>query len=234
MTADAAKRIRVVVVDNDDLVRDALTLILRDPEIEVVAACATADEGLEAVKVHLPQVALVDLHMDGDPGAGVALISDIRRNVPTVSCAVLTATAVNGEYLGLALKAGARGYYRKSYAKGNQLPLIIKHLASGHWDIDPGLADEVQEWLNGHYPEPPGRPLLPERALTPTEWKVFERAVEGRSVDEIAGYLVVERETVRTHLQHIYSKLCVNGQQELIFVVGLRRYLVEALVRSNR
>lgn len=234
MGVEVARRIRVVVVDNDDLVRDAVTLMLRDPEIEVVAACATAEEGLEAVKLHQPHVALVDLHMDGDPGAGVTLIGNIRSADPAVACAVLTATAVNGEYLGPALKVGARGYYRKSYAKGERLPLIVKHLADGHFDIDPGLAGAVEEWLNDRYPEPPGGQPLPEATLSRREQDVFELAVQGRSVDEIASALVNDRETVRTHLRHIYSKLYVSGQPELIFVVGLRRYLAEALVRLNR
>ncbi len=221
------QRVSVVYVDDDDYVRYALKLMLDDPEIEVLAACATRRECIEAVTRYRPQVALVDMLLAGDPAAGVAVIREIREISPTTVCAVLTSSAEHGEYLLQSMQAGAEAYYSKGYAKGPRLPEIVKGLAQGNYEPEPRYVERLTRFAQENRQAQAQLRNRPEQELTAREREVLGLIAEGCKPQEIARRLFITEDTVKTHKQHITRKLGLNSQTLLVVYAVLRKYLLQ-------
>jgi two-component system, NarL family, response regulator DesR len=113
MNARLARPITVVVVDDDRFVRGSMRLMLHDTDIEVVAACGSADDAYVAIEQHRPLVAIVDLLMHGDPRGGIELIARIVQGGHDTACMILTPVDPKGIQVRDAIATGARGFYRK-------------------------------------------------------------------------------------------------------------------------
>ena len=133
-------RISALIVDDDRSAREALRLLLHGPAVEVIALCDSPEACLDAIVRRPPQVALVDMRMQGDPYAGVELIRQIRALSPATACLALTASDRRGDLLPKAFYAGAHGYYRKGYVLGDALPA-----SCGGWPRAPG--NSTLKWL---------------------------------------------------------------------------------------
>lgn len=232
-TQPSQPRFSVVCVDDDDFARHALKQMLADPMIELLALCASGQECFPIVSRHKPQVALVDMQLNGDPMGGVAVIKRIRDISPTTVCAVLTATAVNGEYFFQAWKAGAEAYYSKGYAKGVSLPMLLKCLAEKEYQLEPRFARQLAECARG-YPQLEDAARKYSATLSDRERQVLDLIAEEYSNSDIAKKLVISENTVKTHKQNIINKLALGSHAQLAVYALLEKHLVSVLQSKNK
>ncbi|MBE7187535.1 response regulator transcription factor [Jatrophihabitans endophyticus] len=212
--------IRVVLADDQAVVRDGLSLLLSaGGEVEVLAAAADGTEAVERVLELRPDVALLDLRMPGLDGAQVT--AALAQQAPEVPVLVLTTFADDDAVLP-ALRAGAKGYLTKD-ASGEELLAALRAVAAGRTVLDPGVQARLVELVRGGPISPAATPSdRPEPAdagdtgLTRREVDVVRLVAEGLSNQQIARRLVVSEATVKTHLNHVLSKLDVDGRPGLV------------------
>ncbi len=211
--------IRVVLADDQAVVRDGLQLLLSaSGEIEVLAAARDGAEAVRLVLDHRPDVALLDLRMPELSGAQVT--ARLAEAAPEVRVLILTTFADDDAILP-ALRAGAAGYLTKD-ASGEELVGAIRDVAAGRTVLDPSVQRRLVELLRTGAPaEPDPEPPAPEpggpaEGLTRREIDVVRLVAEGLSNQQIARRLVVSEATVKTHLNHVLSKLSVDGRPGLV------------------
>ncbi|HXR11050.1 MAG TPA: response regulator transcription factor [Gaiellaceae bacterium] len=191
--------IRVIIADDQRVVRDGLTMLVG--LIDDVEVVGTAGDGIEAVELARstrPEVVLMDLRMPKMEGAEAT--REIRSALPETHVLVLT-TYANDESLFPALQAGARGYLTKD-ASAEEIEQAIRAVAAGRTHLDPAIQQRlVAAVVDTSTPAAP----LPDD-LTPREVEVLRLIAAGMSNTEIAAALVVSGATVKTHVNHILSK----------------------------
>lgn len=192
--------ITALIVDDDSITRDALKLLLDGPDITVTACCSSAEDCLDEIVRQPPQVALVDMRMRGDPYAGVTLIRQIRALSPATVCLALTASDRRGDLLPLAFYAGARGYYRKGYVLGDELPEIVKRLASGAWELDPEMATLLLR--EADQAAQAGQPAI----FTLREREILRRITRGERAGAIASSLNERESVIQTSIRNIMGR----------------------------
>jgi DNA-binding NarL/FixJ family response regulator len=202
---------RIVVVDDQTVVREALaTLLGLVPDFEVVGTAADGRQAIEAVETHRPQVVLMDLRMPVLDGAGAT--REISERFPDVAVVILTTFADEDSILD-ALGAGARGYLTKESGR-EEIAQAIRTAAAGQAVLDP----LVQSRLIAAAARPTERRAGPEAApagsangeppdgLTPREVEVLQLIAEGLSNRAIAERLFVSEATVKTHINNLFAK----------------------------
>ena len=148
--------IRVLVVDDQPVVRDGVTAALRGREgMEVVGEAGSARAAVDTAIRLRPSVALVDLHMPG--GSGVTVIRELGRVHPGCRCLVLTMDD-DDESLFAAMQAGARGYLLKG-ARGAEIERAIRATAAGEVVFGPAVADRVAALFERATAPPGSRPV---------------------------------------------------------------------------
>ena len=197
MTADSPAVLRVVLVDDEHLIRSALaTMLSLEEGLEVLGEASTVAEGARLVAETAPDVAVVDLQLpDGD---GLELCARIAEVSPTTRCLVLTSHARRG-YLKRALAQGVLGFVPKT-TSAEQLARAVRAVASGRRAIDPELAAETIS--SGDSP------------LTPREADVLEFAADGAPVEQIARRAHLAEGTVRNYLSSAQAKLQAANRHE--------------------
>ncbi len=213
--------ISVVVADDQAVVRDGLILLLSaSDEITVVGAAADGPEAVSLIAQTQPQVALLDLRMPGLSGAEVT--AEVATRAPSTRALILT-TYADDEAVLPALRAGAAGYLTKD-ATGETLLNAIRDVAAGRTVLDAAVQRRLVEMVTDLPPTTPTvaptdsaapSPDLVE-GLTRREVDVVRLVAEGLSNRQIARRLVVSEATVKTHLNHVLSKLDVDGRPALV------------------
>ncbi|MEZ5192242.1 MAG: response regulator transcription factor [Nocardioides sp.] len=204
--------IRVVVADDQDLVRTGLAMILdAQPDIEVVAQAADGPAALEVVGRLRPDVLLVDIRMPGLDGVEVTR----RLAGPDVAdpLAVVVITTFDlDEYVHGALRAGARGFLLKD--AGPDLLIQAVHAAA---DGDALIAPNVTRRLLATLAQqaPATSPVQPTEPLTEREEQVLALVARGRTNAEIATELFIAMTTVKTHVASLLAKLGARNRVEI-------------------
>jgi len=191
--------IRVLIADDQPVVRDGLALLLG--LLEDVQIVATAADGVEAVEracAERPDVVLMDLRMPRLEGAEAT--RQILASLPQTRVLVLT-TYADDEFLFPALQAGAHGYLTKD-ATAEEIEHALRALAAGRTHLDPA----VQRRLVAAVLEQPQPSPDVSDELTPREREVLSLIAGGLSNREIAEALVLSNATVKTHVNRIFSK----------------------------
>ena len=196
--------IRVLVVDDQTLVREGLVTLLRlNPGLDVVGAAADGAEGVRLAQSARPDIVLMDLRMPRVDG--VEATRRIVQALPETRVIVLT-TYADDESVFAALQAGARGYLTKD-ANADEIGKAIRTVHAGEALLDPSvqrrLLDTMAPQLSAK-PASPGEPY-PD-GLTQREVDVLRCMAEGLSNQEIASRLHVSEATVKTHINNIFSK----------------------------
>ncbi|MFF8293415.1 response regulator [Streptomyces sp. NPDC016309] len=203
--------IRVVVADDQELVRSGFAMILDvQPDIEVVAEAADGAEAVEAVRRHAPDVALLDIRMPGTDG-----IEACRAISASGACrTVMLTTFDTDEYVYEALHAGASGFLLKDVRR-DDLVHAVRVVAAG----DSLLAPPVARRLVEQYTRPAAArrrqdPRL--EVLTGRERETLLLLARGLSNAEIAAELVVSDHTVKTHVGHVLAKLGLRDRIQAV------------------
>ncbi|TAM90274.1 MAG: response regulator transcription factor [Jatrophihabitans sp.] len=201
--------VRVVLADDQPVVRDGLVLLLTaSGEVDVLAAAADGAQAVRLVAQHAPEVALLDLRMPGLDGVGAT--AAIVAEHPGTRVLVLTTFADDDAILP-ALRAGAAGYLTKD-ASAEELVTAIKDVAAGRTVLDP----EVQRRLVALVAAPASPAGPGTGGLTRREVEVVRLVAQGLSNRQVAQRLVLSEATVKTHLNHVLAKLDVDGRPGLV------------------
>lgn len=203
--------IRILVVDDHDLLREGLRALLeKDPALKVVGEVGDGREAIQAFAELGPDVVLLDLALPGGLG-GLEVAEAILADDPQARIIILTQYS-NREYVQRALKLGARGYLLKRSVSG-QLIEAIRTVHQGGRYLHPVAQSQLVELMTSGEGLDAADDL--ER-LTPRERQVFKLLAEGKTSREIAEYLGVSLKTAMTHRANLMSKLGAHSRAELI------------------
>jgi DNA-binding NarL/FixJ family response regulator len=213
-----ADRVKVLVVDDDDLMRAGLRGVLASDEaIEIVAEAADGRDAVHRARLHNPDVVLMDVRMpDLD---GIAATEELLAAMPETRVVILT-TFEQDDYIFGALRAGASGFLLKR-TRPEDLIAAIHTIAAGDSLLSPSVTSRVIERMARQ----PARDDARLAELTPRELDVLELLAQGLSNAEIAAALVIEESTVKTHVKRVLDKLDLRDRvQAVIFAYesGLR------------
>ena len=206
--------VRVLLVDDDDLMRAGLTAVLSsDATIDVVGEAPDGRAAVERAIEVRPDVVLMDVRMPGLDG--IAATRELLAVSPGVKVVVLT-TFEQDDYIFGALSAGASGFLLKR-TRPEELIAAIHTVAAGDSLLSPSVTRTVIERLAGQ-PAPDAKAEAQLDELTARERDVLELIARGLSNGEIATKLVIEESTVKTHVRHILRKLRLRDRvQAVIF-----------------
>jgi DNA-binding NarL/FixJ family response regulator len=200
--------VRVVVADDQTVVREGLVLLLGLlPGIEVAGTAADGQEAVSLVASLRPDVVLMDLRMPRMDG--VEATRRIRAAHPEVQVVVLT-TYSDDESVFAALGAGARGYLTKD-TDAESLACAIATVVRGEAQFDPGIQRRLADVVT-RVRHVPG---LPD-GLTPREGEVLRLIAAGRSNGEIAGELFISEATVKTHVNNLFTKAGLRDRAQAV------------------
>ncbi|MCP2199647.1 response regulator transcription factor [Lentzea flava] len=189
--------IRVLLADDEELIRDALAALLDlEPDLEVVARAGDGRAAVEAARAHRPDVAVLDLQMPELDGLEVT--EELARVLPSCAVVILTGRG-RPPHLQQALQAGAKGFLPKG-SPGGTLADVIRRVHSGSRWVDPALAADAL--------------AAPPCPLTQRELEVLRLTEFGTPVAEIASRTSLSAGTVRNHLSAAVAKLGVANRAE--------------------
>ncbi len=203
--------VRIVVVDDNELLRAGLvTVLTSDPGIEVVGQAADGPAGVRASREHRPDLVLMDVEMPG--GDGISATRRIVTERPATRVLILTMFDLD-DYVVEALRAGAAGFLLKT-TPPRELIAAVHRCAAGDTTVGPTVMDRlVSSYLDRPEPAPPG-----VAELTAREREVLRSMADGRSNAEIAGELYLAETTVKTHVARILAKLGVRDRVQAVVV----------------
>jgi len=203
--------IRVLIVDDDPLVRAGLTMMLDGADgIEVVGEAADGDGVMAAVDRHSPDVVLMDLRMPRTDGIMATRRVRSRQNPPEVI--VLTTFDADENVVG-ALRAGASGFLLKDTSPA-RIVSAIHRVADGEPILSPHLMRRLMDRATTQAGSL-DRARAALAALSPREYDVMLAVGQGKTNAEIAGELFMSVATVKAHITHILTKLDVGNRTQI-------------------
>jgi NarL family two-component system response regulator LiaR len=212
--------IRVLICDDQDVVREGLRAILStSADFEVVGMASDGAQALELVAREQPDVVLMDLNMPGMNGIQATRL--IHQKYPAVRILALT-TYDADEWVFDAIRAGAAGYLLKDTPRAN-LMKAIEGTAGGQTFVDPGVAGKL---LNHVASTTTVQDSTLTDSLSPRELQVLRLLAMGQSNQEIAGQLFLSEGTVRNYVSAIFTKLGVTDRTQAA-VIALRHGLAD-------
>jgi DNA-binding NarL/FixJ family response regulator len=206
-------RVRIVLVDDDDLMRAGLRSVLSSDEaIEVVGEAGDGREAVDRIRQLRPDLVLMDIrmpHLDG-----ISATREVLAATPDVKVVVLT-TFEQDDYIFDALSAGASGFLLKR-TKPEELIAAIHTVAEGDSLLSPSVTRRVIDRM-ATQPSPVKTSRRLDR-LTPREREVLELVGRGLSNREIAEAFVIEESTVKTHVKRILMKLGLRDRVQAVIL----------------
>lgn len=204
------RKIQIVIAEDQAIVRDGLTAIIRMQEdMEVVASCSDGMEAYESVRRWRPRIVLMDIKMPVMDG--IASTKKIKDDYPDTIVLILT-TFSEDQYIVDGLVNGASGFLLKDLHAA-KLVSIIREADSGEFFVPSAIAAK----LAGRLREMSAGAVTPlAQEFTPREIEVIERLVERKSNREIAGELYLTEGTVKNYISVIYEKLGTNDRVKAI------------------
>jgi len=228
--------IRVLLVDDQALIREGLAIILgAQPDIKVVGQAADGHEAIDLARRLQPDVILMDIKMPRLDG--IQSTRRIKEDLPTTPIIILT-TYADDELVFEGIRAGASGYLLKDITR-DQLAEAVRGAVQGEAQIDPAVASQVlaefqrmAKLLRRSEPPTPtpaeevSEDLPPMEALTPREETILRLLTEGLTNAGIAARLHLSEGTVKNHVSEILSKLHANDRTHAV-VLAIKRGLLD-------
>jgi len=205
-----ADGIRVILFEDNKHYRESLYYIINGtPGFECVAAFPDCSDLVFRIRLHKPDVVLMDIEMPGI--SGIDAVKKIKAEYPNLQILMQTVFD-DDDHIFDAICAGASGYILKTTSPSEMLA-AIKDVHQGGSPMSSGVARRV---LSRFQHISPKKDETTDYQLTPREKEVLSLIVEGKSYKMIAGDLSIGFETVRTHIKNIYSKLHVQSLTEMV------------------
>jgi two-component system, NarL family, response regulator DevR len=197
--------IRVFLLDDHEVVREGIRLLLEsDDDIEVVGEASTAAEAMDRIPVAKPDVAILDVRLDG--GSGIEVCRDARSLMPELICLMLTSFA-DDEALFASVMAGAAGYVLKQI-KARDLIDDVHRVAAGESLLDPRTVARVVERISNPPKSDTGFDL------TPQEQRILDLIAEGQTNRQIAESMFLAEHTVKNYITGLLRKLEMSSRTE--------------------
>ena len=211
--------LRVMLVDDHQIVRDGIKAMLQSQDdIVVTAEAGSVQDAIDEAARTRPDVIVMDVRLTD--GSGIEATREIRAARPATKVLMLTSFA-DDEALFASIMAGASGYVLKQ-VKSNDLLHAIRAVGAGDSLLDPSVTTAVLDRLRK------GKQLMGDEKLarlSPQEERILQQIADGKTNKEIANALDISERTVKTHLAHLFEKLGVTTRTEAI-KVATRRGLV--------
>ncbi|MFD3723183.1 response regulator [Streptomyces sp. NPDC058674] len=210
--------VRVVLADDQPLVRSGLRLVMADhPDLEVVGEAATGAQAVQLVRDIVPDVVVMDIRMPGMDG--IEATHRITTG-PTATRVLVLTTFDEDDYVYGALRAGASGFVVKDMAL-NDILAAIRVVADGDALIAPGVTRRLIANFAG---QPPQRSPRPVAGITEREREVLTLIGRGRTNAEIAEDLFITVATAKSHVSRLLTKLGARDRVQLVitaYEIGL-------------
>lgn len=202
------KKIRIIIIDDDDIVVMSLKMIAEASGIEVVATGTSGEEAIELYKLHKPDILLSDIRMDGMGGTAAA--AQILKEFPDAKILFLT-TFSDDEYVTDALKYGVKGYILKQDFEGivPAIEAVYKGQSVFGGDIIGKLPNMTKEHSSND-------DKFWNKGITEKEFEIIELVADGLSNKEIASKLCLGEGTVRNYFSSILDKLELRDRTQLV------------------
>jgi DNA-binding NarL/FixJ family response regulator len=202
-----AAAVRVLVVDDQELVREGIaSLLALQPGVEVVGSAADGAQALDRCLELAPDVVLMDVRMPRM--TGVEAVEELRRRAPGIRVIMLT-TFDDDEYVVRALRAGASGYLLKNLPAAELAGAVrLAHAGVAQFDA------AVTRWVASALTPPPAPGNPPGGQLTAREVEVLRLIATGATNREIAARLYLSEGTVKNHISRILSRLNLRDRTQ--------------------
>lgn len=206
--------IKVLVADDQEMIRESLKIVLDSKEdFEVTDTVSNGLEVIQSIRNKKPDVILMDIRMPKVDG--VQCTKMVKEGYPDIKIIILT-TFDDDEYVYNALKFGASGYLLKGVSIDG-LQEAIKKVYNGQSIINPDVATKVLKFFSNMAKE---EPLIKTESwqvdeITPGEWRIIDEVSKGKSNKEIAEVLSLSEGTVRNYLSIILEKLSLRDRTQL-------------------
>ncbi|HEX2855085.1 MAG TPA: response regulator transcription factor [Opitutaceae bacterium] len=205
MTSPSKKRVRVMLVDDSEVVRMGLrTLLSAESSLEIVAEAGTVSGAVEICSRIKPEVLLLDLRLPD--GSGFDACRQVLQRVPDIRVLVLTSVA-DDSLVDEAIRAGAHGYLLKEI-NGRGLVQAILDVAAGKSILDPAITARVMQVMKS------GGPVKIANVLSTQERRVLALVAEGKTNKEIGLGLDLSEKTVKNYLANIFAKLNISTRTQ--------------------
>jgi DNA-binding NarL/FixJ family response regulator len=204
------ERIRVVIVDDHQMVRAGLRAMLRDTKVEIIGEAANLEGALDELRDKKPDAVLLDVRLQGQSGLEACRV--MTERYPDVAVVFLTVYE-DEQYVVEALRAGAKGYVLK-HSSPDDIIRVLERVREGQTIVDPTLGGPIALRLAQVRPGQiwPGS----EIGLTQRESEVLRLIVDGYNNRQIAEELVISEDTVKTHVRAIFRKLGVTDRAQAV------------------
>jgi two-component system response regulator DevR len=211
----AAPRIRLVLVDDSEVVRLGLRALLgAERSLEIVGEGSSVATGVAACAKHKPDVALLDLRLPD--GTGFDACRQILQRLPDTRVLMLTSVA-DDTLVDEAIRAGAHGYLLKE-VNSRGLIQAITDVAAGKSILDPAVTARVMQFMKAGGPT---RDVL--ASLSPQESRVLALIAQGKTNKEAGNELNLTEKTVKNYLSNIFEKLHVSRRAQAAAIYAQRQ-----------
>jgi two-component system response regulator DevR len=217
MTVPSTPRIRILIVDDSEMVRTGLrTLLSTESTLEIAGEAANVAAGVEASARLKPDVVLLDIRLPD--GNGIEACRQILKRSPDSRVLIVT-SVIDDTIVDDAIRAGAHGYLLKEI-DGRGLVNAVRDVAAGKSILDPAITARVMDLFKSA-----GSGRDPLAVLSPQEKRVLALIAEGNTNREVGAKLDLSEKTVKNYLSTIFEKLHVTRRAEaaVIYAQGNRR-----------
>jgi DNA-binding NarL/FixJ family response regulator len=203
---------RVMIVEDDQEIRNSFSLIVNSSQrFMVVGAYGDCEEAISNLNRDKPEIVLMDIELPGMNGIkGTQIIKDKSPNTEVIMVTVYE----DSELVFEALKAGASGYITKS-ANYMELLSALEEIIRGGAPMSSRIARMV---IDNHH-------INPNSPLTKRETTILQLISEGKTYTQISEELFISKETAKTHIKNIYSKLQVNSKSEALAKASVEKLI---------
>jgi DNA-binding NarL/FixJ family response regulator len=209
-----SKQIKILVVDDHTMLRDALTSMLNQIEnIDVVGGLSSGEDAVNLFKTYAPDIILMDIVMSGGM-TGLEATRWIKEQEPAIKIIIIS-SEIKKEYVSMGIKCGIDGYLPKDTDK-NTLIEAIRTVSQGGKYFNKAITNLIFEDFYKQEKDGPKRGRKISADLTKREQEVLELVAVGKTNQEVADELFISIKTVETHKTNILEKLGLKNTAELV------------------